>query len=57
MDLQGMQSIVLALENGQIWLGTSPVVLQFDFGFFHSGPALSQCNRCSCIGRQVMVFG
>jgi len=28
MDLQGMESIVLTLGNGQIWLGTSPVVLE-----------------------------
>jgi len=30
-----MQSIVLTLENGQMWLGTSPVVLQFILVFFH----------------------
>jgi len=29
MDLQGMQRMVLTLGNGQIWLGTPPVVLQF----------------------------
>jgi len=28
MDLQGMESIVLTLGNGQTWLGTSPVVLE-----------------------------
>jgi len=22
-----------------------------------SGPALSRCNRCSCIGLRAMVFG
>jgi len=35
MDLQGMQSMVLTLGNGQIWLGTPPVVLQFILVFFH----------------------
>jgi len=35
MDLQGTQSMVLALGNGQIWLGIPPVVLQFIFVFFH----------------------
>jgi len=29
MYLQGMQSMVLTLGNGQILLGTPPVVLQF----------------------------
>ena len=35
MDLQGMQSMVLAPWIGQIWLGTPPVVLQFILVFFH----------------------
>jgi len=36
MDLlQGMQSMVLTLENGQMWLGPSPAVLQFILIFFH----------------------
>jgi len=35
MDLQGMQSMVLTLGNGQIWLGAPPVALQFIFVFFH----------------------
>jgi len=35
MDLQGIQSMVLTLGNGQIWLGTPPVVLQFILEFFH----------------------
>jgi len=35
MDLQGIQSMVLTLGNGQIWLGTPPVVLQFILVFFH----------------------
>jgi len=35
MDLQGMQSMVLTLGNGQIWLGTHAVVLQFILVFFH----------------------
>jgi len=35
MDLQGMQSMVLTLGIGQIWLGTPPVVLQFILVFFH----------------------
>jgi len=35
MDLQGMQSMVLTLGNGQTWLGTPPVVLQFILVFFH----------------------
>jgi len=35
MDLQGMQSMVLTLGNGQSWLGAPPVVLQFIFVFFH----------------------
>jgi len=35
MDLQGMQIKVLTLENGQMWLGTSPVVLQYILVFFH----------------------
>ena len=30
-----MQSLVLTLGNGQIWLGAPPVVLQFIFVFFH----------------------
>jgi len=34
-DLQGMQSMVLTLGNGQIWLGTPPVVLQFILVFLH----------------------
>jgi len=35
MDLQGMQSVVLTLGNGQIWLGAPPIVLQFIAVFFH----------------------
>jgi len=35
MDLQGTQSMVLTLGNGQIWLGTSSRVLQFILIFFH----------------------
>jgi len=35
MDLQGMQSMVLTLGNGRIWLGTPPVVLQYILVFFH----------------------
>jgi len=35
MDLQEMQIIVLTLGNGQIWIGTLPVVLQFVFVFFN----------------------
>jgi len=35
MDLQGMQSMDLTLGNGQIWLGTPPVMLQFILIFFH----------------------
>jgi len=35
MDLQGMQSMVLTLGNGQIWLRTPPVVLQFILVSFH----------------------
>jgi len=31
----GMLSMVLALGNGQIWLGIPPVVLQFILVFFH----------------------
>jgi len=34
MDLQGRQNMVLTLGNGQIWLGTPPVVLQFILVFF-----------------------
>jgi len=34
-DLQGMQSMVLILGIGQIWLGTPSVVLQFILVFFH----------------------
>jgi len=30
-----MQSLVLTLGNGQIWLGAPPVVLQLIFVFFH----------------------
>jgi len=30
-----MQSMVLTPANGQIWLGTSPVVMQYIFVFFH----------------------
>jgi len=30
-----MQSMVSSLGNGQIWLGTPPVVLQFILVFFH----------------------
>jgi len=30
-----MQSMVLTLGNGQIWLGTPPVALQFILVFFH----------------------
>jgi len=40
MDLQGMESMVLTLGNGQTWLGTFPVVLKFLFVFFH----LVVCN-------------
>jgi len=35
MDVQGTQSKVLTLENGQMWLGTSPVVLQLILVFLH----------------------
>jgi len=35
MDFQGMQTMVLTLGNGQILLGTPPVVLQFILAFFH----------------------
>jgi len=35
MDLQGMQSVVLTPGNGQISLGTLPVVLQLILVFFH----------------------
>jgi len=35
LDLQAKQSLVLTLGNGQIWLGTPPVVLQFILVFFH----------------------
>jgi len=35
MDLQGMQSMVFTLGNGQIWFGSSLVVLQFILVFFH----------------------
>jgi len=35
MDLQGMQSMVLTLGNGQVWLGAPPIELQFIFVFFH----------------------
>jgi len=35
MDLQGMPSMVLTLGSDQIWLGTSPVLLQFILVFFH----------------------
>jgi len=35
MDLQGMQGMVLALGNAQIWLGTPPIVLKFILVFFH----------------------
>jgi len=35
MDLQGMQSMVLTLGNDQIWLGITPVALQFILLFFH----------------------
>jgi len=35
MDLQEMQSVVLTLGNGQIWLETPPAVLQFILVFFH----------------------
>jgi len=30
-----MQSTVFNLGNGQMWLGTTPVVLQFILVFFH----------------------
>jgi len=43
MDLQGIPGVVLTLGNGQIWLGTPPVVLQFILGFFH----FVVCN-CLC---------
>jgi len=35
MDLQGMQNMVLTLGNGQFWLGSPSVDLQFIFVFFH----------------------
>jgi len=36
MDLQGFtRSVVLIPANGQIWIGTPPVVLQDIFVFFH----------------------
>jgi len=40
MDVQGMQSMVLTVGNGQIWLGAPPEVLQFILVFFH----LVVCN-------------
>jgi len=30
-----MQSMILTLGNGHIWLGTPPVVLQYILVFFH----------------------
>jgi len=43
MDLQGMQSMVLTLGNGQIWLGTSPVALNlFQYSSTLSAVASSQ---------------
>jgi len=35
MNLQGKQSMVLTLGNGQIWFGAPAVVFQFVFVFFH----------------------
>jgi len=35
MDLQGMLSMVLTLGNGQLWLGTSPVVFRYILVFFN----------------------
>jgi len=35
MDSLGMQNLVLILGNGQNWLGTPPIVLQFIFVCFH----------------------
>jgi len=33
--MEGIQSMILTLGNGQIWLGTPPVVLQFILVVFH----------------------
>jgi len=61
MDLQGMQIMVFIPSNGQIWLGTPPVVLQYIFVFFH----LVVCNCVfaksirshSDIGKMTESFG
>jgi len=57
MDLQAMQSMVLTLGNGQTWIGTPPVVLQFILVFFHS--AVCNClfakNIRSHLGAQLGI--
>jgi len=39
-DLQAKESMVLTLGNGQLWLGTPPVVLQFILVFLPLSPLL-----------------
>ena len=52
-----MQSMVLTLGNGQTWIGTPPVVLQFILVFFHS--AVCNClfakNIRSHLGAQLGI--
>jgi len=49
MDLQGIQSMVLTLGNGQIWLGTLSVVLTFILVFFHF-------VVCNCLSAQTLIL-
>jgi len=49
MDLQGMQITVLPLGNGQMWLETPPVVLQFILAFFHF-------VVCNCLFAETLVL-
>ena len=44
-----LQSMVLTLGNGQIWLGTPPVVLHFIIAFFH-------IVVCNCLFKKTFVL-
>jgi len=60
MDLQGMQSMVLTLGNGHIWLGTPPVVLQYLLVFSHfvvcNCPFTKHTGSHSDIGKMTECF-
>jgi len=45
MNLQGMQSMVLTLGDGPIWLETPPVALKFVLVFFTLWSAIASSRK------------